>query len=172
MNSSEILRAIVKLVGLAVLISGIIEASVSLPIVYEAVVNMEVGTPAASFIGSFATPIIIGILMWLFPTPITNTIIKGDFVKSTHHEFLLGLESIGIRILGIYLLYHGIADLVSNSINYWYEREMLANGVQLFNTGNTKVGLIVTGIEILISILLIIGARKITTIIRKIKYAS
>jgi len=172
MNSNEILRMVIKLVGLAVFISGVIQASSSLPMVYEQMKNMDVGAPAASFIGAFASPIIIGLLLWFFPAPVANTIIKEELNVAPQNEFLRGIENIGIRILGLYLLYHGISDLVYNYISYRQEAEMLRENINIFGKGSTKAAFIVTGIEIIISIILIIGANVISTMIRKIKFAS
>ena len=172
MNSNEILRVVVKLVGLAVFISGIIQASSSFPMVYDSIVDMNITSPAVSFIGSFTTPIIIGLFLWFFPAPVANTIIKKDSEVLSQNQFLLSLENIGIRILGLYLLFQGISDLVYNVIKYRQELEIISQNIQIFGKGNTTAALIVTGIEILISIFLIFGANLITNTIRKVKHAS
>ena len=172
MSSNEILRMVIKLVGLAVFISGVIQASSSFPMIYSQMTHLGDNAPTASFFGAFASPIIIGLLLWFFPVPVANTIINEESNVAPRNDFLREIENIGIRILGLFLLYHGISDLVYNYLSYRQEAEMLRENINILGKGNTKAALVVTGVEIVISIFLILGANIISTMIRKIKFAS
>ena len=86
-------------------------------------------------------------------------------------ELLLGLERVGIRILGIYLLYHGISDLVTNLTSYRQAVAMRDIAFSKVEVSNIKVALIATGAELFMAIFLILGAKGVTNIVRKIRYA-
>ena len=179
MNSNEIIRMVVKLTGLAIFITGIIQASSSLPMVFEQITVYEeikntknLGSPFISLIGGLATPIIIGIFLWLFPAPVANTIIKDDINDFSNSNFLQGIEKIGIRLLGLYLLYYGISDLVNNIISYKQEIALMSENFKIYGKGSYKVAFIVTAIEVVISIFLIFGSNTISNFINKFKYAS
>ena len=179
MNSNEILRMVVKLTGLAIFITGIIQASSSLPMVFEQIKVYEeiknttnLGSPFISLIGGLSTPIIIGLLLWFFPAPVANTIIMNDMNKLSNSNFLQGLEKIGIRLLGFYLLYYGISDLVNNILSYKQEIALMSENFNIYGKGSYKTAFVVTGIEIVISLFLIFGSNTISNFINKFKYAS
>ena len=172
MNSNEILRMVVKLTGLAIFLSGLILATSYFPLIYEAMMSESLDTSMAIYISSILSPVIIGLLLWFFPAPVANTVIKNDLEVTSKNDFIHGIENIGIRILGIYLLYHGISDLVFNIMSYRQEIELVRENINILGKGNTKVALIVTGVEIILSIFLIFGANVISTFIRRIKFAS
>lgn len=172
MNSHEMLRTAVKLTGLALLIYAGIQAVSYLPMVLEHLKDTGIDASALSFIGAIAGPIIFGLVLWLFPASVASTIIKNDLKVISQDELLLGIEKVGIRLLGLYLLYHGLSDLVANYISYNQAIEMFGDNVKHSGQYKIKISFIITGIEIFMSLLLILGAAGITNIIRKLRYAS
>ena len=172
MNSHEILRTAIKITGLALLIYAVVQAASYLPLILEQVKNAEMGMPVASYISSIAVPIIFGFLLWLFPASVSNTIIKNDLNVTSQDKLLLGIEKVGIRILGLYLLYHGISDLVANYASYHQAVDMFGKNIGFSGKKRYTIIFITTGVEIFLSLLLILGAAGITNIIRKVRYAS
>ena len=171
MNSNETLRLVVKLTGLVIFLSGVIQAASYLPITIVSLKDADMNSHIISELGAFATPLILGAFLWLFPAPVTNTIIKEDITKNINNGFLLDLEKIGIRILGLYLLYHGISDLVTNISAYSLDNKMLGENMKFLNKKYTTL-FVATAIEIIMSIFLIFGTSTITNCIKKFKYAS
>lgn len=172
MNSHDVLRTAVKIGGLALLIYSAIQATSSLPLFLDQAKNTELGLPVASIIATFVVPIIFGLLLWLLPAPIANTIIKKDLAVNTQDKFLVGIEKIAIRILGLYLLYHGITDLVAHYASYHQAAEIFGKNINFSGKGRYTIGFIVTGVEIFLALLLILGAAGITNILRKARNAS
>jgi hypothetical protein len=111
-------------------------------------------------------------VLWLFPAPVANTIIKKDLKATSQDKFLLGIEKIAIRILGLYLLYHGISDLVGIYTSYYQAIDMFGRDVKFSGKERYIIGFVLTGTKIFLSLLLIIGATGITNLLRKIRYAS
>ena len=172
MNSNEILRMVVKLTGLVLFIIGITNAASYIPMLFEAMKHGDMGTVTASYLGAIISPTVIGVFLWLFPASVANTVIRKDFEVSLNKNIIQEIEVIGIRILGFYLLYLGISDLFFNILTYKHEMEIIGNDNNFFSKGNIKVAIIVTCIEISIAVGLIFGSKIISTLIRKIKFAS
>lgn len=172
MNSYEVLRTAVKIGGLALLIYSAIQATSSMPLFLSQVKNTGLDFPVAYIIAIYVIPIIFGLLLWLFPAPIANTIIKKDLAVNSQEKFLVGIEKIAIRILGIYLLYHGITDLAAQYASYHQTAEMFGKNINFSGKERFTIGFIVTGIKIFLSLLLILGATGITNILRKARNAS
>ena len=175
MNSNEILRLVVKLTGLGVFLSGIIQSASYLPFTLMKLNNANIDINLISELGTFAIPIILGLFLWFFPAPVASTIIKEDIKNKSNNEFIQGLEKIGIRILGLYLLYFGISDLVTNISSYSLDVRMLGENIKFSNKNYTTL-FIATGVEIIMSIFLILGSSTISNFINKLykkyKYAS
>lgn len=172
MNSHELIRTAVKLTGMVLFIYATIQAASSIPFILDQYSNTEISYPIISFAGAIVIPLLFSLLLWLFPARVTDTIIKDDLKPTPNNEFLLGIEKVGIRILGLYLLYHGISDLVANYASYRQAIGMFDVNISFASKDRYITAFITTGVEILMSFLLILGASGITNIIRKIRYAS
>lgn len=172
MNSNEIVRMVVKLTGLAIFISGLIQSASYIPLFIDRLVHSDIDLPVVSTAIATIIPLFIGLFLWLFPAPITNTVIKDDLKEISHNDFLQGLEKIGIRLLGLFLLFYGLSDLVWNILSYRQAVEAISANFNIYGKGNYTATFIVTGIEIIMSIILIVGSNTISNFIRKIRYAS
>jgi len=172
MNSHEIFRTALKIVGLALLTYAVIDGIVYFPMIMELLKNTEGEALAIPYYGSIFVQIIIGLLLWLFPAPVASTIIRNDLTPASQDQLLIGIEKIGIRLLGIYLLYEGVTGLVSNYISYNRAIETFGEHVEFNGKEGFKFKFVAMWVEMFLSILLILGASGITNTIRKIRYAS
>jgi hypothetical protein len=172
MNSHEVLRTAIKIGGLALLIYTVIQATSTIPLFLDQMKSSDFGFPIASVIATFVIPMVFGLILWLFPAPIANTIIKKDLPTKLDSKFLVGVENIAIRVLGLYLLYHGITDFVSQYASYYQATEMFGKNVNFSGKERFTIGFIVTGVQIVLALLLMLGAAGITNMIRKARNAS
>jgi hypothetical protein len=172
MNSRDVLRTAIKIGGLALFIYSVIQATSSLPLFLNQLNSTGFDFPVASIIATFVVPMIFGLVLWLFPAPITNTIIRKDLPTKSQEKFLVGVEKIAIRVLGLYLLYHGITDSASHYASYHQASEMFGNNVNFSGKERFTIGFIVTGVEIVLALLLMLGAAGITNLLRKARNAS
>lgn len=172
MNSHEVLRTAVKIGGLALLIYSAIQATANFPLFLYEAKNTELGISVASILAIFVVPIIFGLLLWLFPARIANTIIKKDLATNTQDKFLVGIEKVAIRILGLYLFYHGITDLIAHYASYHQAAEIFGKNINFSGKERYTIGFIVTGVKIFLALLLILGAAGITNMLRKARNAS
>jgi hypothetical protein len=172
MNSHDVLRTAVKIGGLVLLIYSAIQATSYFPLFLDQAGNTGLGISVVSILSIMLVPIIFGLLLWLFPASIANTIIKKDLAVKSQDKFLVGIEKIAIRILGFYLLYHGITDLVSQYVSYHQAAEMFGKNTNFSGKERFTTGFIVIGVKIVLSLLLILGATGITKILQKVRNVS
>lgn len=172
MDSHDVLRTAIKIGGLALLIYSVIQAASSLPVFLNQVNGTGLDFPVASIIATFVTPMMFGLLLWLFPAPIAKTIMKKDLPITSEEKFLLGVEKIAIRVLGLYLLYHGITDFVSHYASYHQATEMFGKNVNFSGKERFTIGFIVTAVETVLALLLMLNAAGITNLLRKARNAS
>lgn len=172
MTSHDVIRTAIKIGGLALLIYTAIQASSTVPLFLSQLKSSGFEFPVITIIAAFVVPLIFGFMLWLFPAPIANTIIKKDLPNKSEEKFLLGIERIAIRVLGLYLLYHGITDFVSHYASYHQAVEMFGKNVNFAGKEKFAIGFIVTGVEIVLALLLMLGATGIVNILRKARNAS
>lgn len=172
MNSHDVLRTAIKIGGLLLLINTAVHASASVPLFLDQMKGSGFDFPVASIIATFFIPMLFGLALWLFPTPIANTIIKKDLPSKSEEKFLVGVENIAIRLLGLYLLYHGITDFALQYASYHQATEMFGKNVNFSGKERFAISFIVTGAEIVLALALVLGAAGITNILRKARNAS
>ncbi len=59
--------------------------------------------------------VLLGLALWMFPGTISNKIVAVSETRASNDE-LRGLQQIAIATLGLYLVAHGIADLIFHVI--------------------------------------------------------
>lgn len=172
MNSHDVIRTAIKIGGLALLIYTVIQASSTVPLFLSQLNSSGFEFPVASIIAAFVVPLMFGLLLWLFPASIASTIIKKDLPTKSEEKFLVSVEKIAIRVLGLYLFYHGIMDLVSQYASYHQATEMFGKNLNFSGKERFTIGFIVIGIKIVLALLLMLGAAGISGLLRKARNAS
>ena len=171
MYSNEIIRTIVKLTGLVIFLYTVVQAASYLPYLAGQYRDENFNYLVLSLAGTILIPLLFSLLLWLFPARVTNTIVMNESRDSDKSELLLDLEKIGIRVMGIYLLYHGISDLVANFTSYRYALSMFEGTIGSPDMSKYYVSFIATAVELFMSLFLILGTKGISNAIRKIRYA-
>lgn len=172
MNSKDALRVTIKLVGLAIFLFGVIQATSSFPILINAFEQGEFDTYTAPLIIAFVMPILLGLFLWLLPSKVASTIIQSDFKPSNTNEFLIGLEGVAIRILGFYFLYICLTSFLNTYISYSQTLEQNDFDEMFSGRKNYYLLFATQGVEFILSILLIFGSKTIVRFVRKLRYAS
>ncbi len=172
MTSHEVLRTTIKMSGLALVVYGCIQALSTIPLAVESMRVMDMNMPALSYIAAMGGPIIFGLLLWLLPAPIANTVIRNDLDTASIENILPGIETIAIRVMGIFLLYNCISHLVSNYLSYQQASSMNSNLYKFLGSENYSIAYYVIGTETVMAFGLILGAKGIVNLIHKIRYAS
>jgi len=61
-----------------------------------------------------AFPVIIGVLMWRFPSTITNKILIDGAEYAKQSDMIAELERVVVTLLGLLIMYFALSDLVYN----------------------------------------------------------
>jgi len=57
-------------------------------------------------------------MLWMYPQQLSNRMVKVSPEDSIEHDLIYSIEKISVSILGLYLLFNAISDLVFNISNY------------------------------------------------------
>ena len=150
---------IIKLFGLYLVVSTIVQTFSYLPIYFS---NWD-DVPGIHLISPFFT-IVIGLCFWFLPVTIANTIVSPEPIYENQDRFFPELEKIGIVLLGLYLLYFGITSFASHYLTDSKMYELLGNEYQ--RTVRDHVSFYTALIQVIVSILIILGAKPIGNFIR------
>lgn len=163
----SIVRLILKLTGIALMIYGVVSFVGVVPMVLL-ISNSE--PPFQSLlvlIPSFIT-ITFGLILWLYPAPVTNTLLqKGTAEDDANQTWPAKLERIGISLLGLWLLYRAIPDLIYHLMVYRAQQDS-----PLYPSGYSEFPAYMTATlaELVFALFLIFGARGISRLLHKLRY--
>lgn len=167
---SGLVRVGVKLAGLALIIAAVIHSHLLFTALYtmsEGYGTWQVGYSVA-YVLSF---LLAGLVLWLFPKAVTDTVVtRPAGAGSGDSGWARRLETVGISLLGLYLLYCGLSDLVFHFLQSRAEAEALASFGQ---TGGSDYmpAYITTGVEIVFALVLLITPRGIVNLLHKLRSA-
>ena len=163
-------KLVLKLSGVGFIVFGVVSLSTFLPFLSESLKNSDSRVSVVAYVAQMFVPLLFGVFLWLFPARITDTIVKPDSPAENTDALLTGLERIGITLMGLYLLYRGISDLTYQIINY-YNLKSLTPGAFISPRYDIVATFVATGIELVVALVFIFGAKGILRIIRRFRYA-
>lgn len=164
-----LVRLVLKLTGLVLMIYGALMLTSYIPGIWNSLDDF--GSPMLSL--SFAVPpgllVLFGLFLWLFPKPVTNIIVLRGSGNSADEgaRWTHSIELIGMRLLGLWVGYRAVSDLIYN-IFFYMGRVELPPGME---SSNEMVAVIAaTLVELALGIVLIFGARPIRDAIHRTRY--
>lgn len=169
MTFHEIVRATIKMTGLVLLVVGAVRASSTLPILLESLSYGDAGRPVISWSAGLVAPILFGAFLWLFPKPLADRFVDVPLPQASRDEWLLGLERLGIRLMGLSLLYFAVSSLVSGYAGYVHAKEAVGTGFA--GEFRYNIAFWVDVLEIVMAMALILGARGLTSLFHGLHYA-
>lgn len=127
MNYKDLTALLIKIGGLIIVVSMIS----FLP----SYVSAGIGALETSWFAFFAVailpllfPLLAGILMLVFPGTIGNRIIPAEKLSELPTTYLPQLERLAMTLLGVYLLFRAISDLVLNLSKLFWVRHLMSIG--------------------------------------------
>lgn len=160
MDLKTLVAVFLKISGLGMVVWAVLQAASAIPFLVSAP-----DTYLLPYMPTMLIPLFIGGALWFAPLKIANTIIKDAPLVENTDRFLRGLERAAIALMGLYLLYRGLSDLV---FHLSYEQrmfELLGQGHQ--RTADRHASLIMSYFEIALSLVFILGAKTIVIALRK-----
>lgn len=134
---------------------------------------IDQGQEAVSFLfaGGMIFTIVVAVVLWRFPMTVTRGLVKfrdpGESeISSASVE---QLQHVGFSILGLYLLFHVVSDLVSWAV-VWFVSQRNHTLTEL--TLEQVANMIATGVELVFVLFLLLGTRRISELLRRLRYGS
>lgn len=157
-------RLVLKLTGLALAVFGAVMLSGYLTMLpYRA--DM---TQGMAFVIQPAVLLAAGLFLWLFPTPVANTVVRklppggGDAPPWVDR-----LVEAGAVLIGFWWLLRAISDLVYHVLVIRAQDEMLKHSGGYEDFGPLMIA---TAVEFVLALVLILGARGIVGLIHRLRY--
>jgi hypothetical protein len=113
--------------------------------------------------------IVVAVLLWRFPMTIARSMVdfRDPGESDASSASMEQLQNVGFTILGLYLLFHVVSDLVSWAV-IWFVNQR--NHTLTALTVEQVASMIATGVELMFVLFLLLGARRITALLRRLRY--
>lgn len=160
MDLKNLVVLFVKLSGLTFVVWTILDAASAAP--------MLVGAPGDLFgvyLFTLLFRVAVGGALWFLPVAISNTIIKESPLIEDSDRFFFELQRSALMLMGLYLLYRGITDLIHF---YSYESSMYELlGSDHRRTSSEYASIVAAVAQIGISLFFMFGASALVKLIRR-----
>lgn len=164
----SIVRLILKLTGIVLMVYGVVLLASWLPTALLFISDSEPPFQDIVMLSSPLIVVIVGLILWLYPAPVTNTLLqKGTAEDDANQTWPAKLERIGISLLGLWLLYRAISDLIYRLMVYRARQDS-----PLYPSGYSEFPAYMTATlaELVFALFLIFGARGISRLLHKLRY--
>lgn len=171
MNYKDLTALLIKIGGLIIVVAmvGLLPSYVS----------AGIGALETSWFAFFTVailpllfPSLAGVLMLVFPGTIGNRIIPAEKLSELPSTYLTQLEQLAMTLLGVYLLFRAISDLVLNLSKLLWVRHLMTIGelrVSNYLFPDTVGYLAATVVEGAIAVWLIFGSSRILAFVHKLR---
>lgn len=119
MDYNSAVRLALKLFGVVLIVYGAVTLASYLP----SLISLRDGdtyVQVLPYAVPMLAPFIFGSLLWLFPATIANTIVPLPSSQKTpaKTDWAADLERVGVSLLGLYLFYQAVSDILYHIIAY------------------------------------------------------
>ena len=142
----------------------------SMPGMYIYFDNENYQSAAFMFAGLLVFLMLLAIFLWKFPLTVASNIIpniENEEKKISWNE--KELLTVGLILMGIFFFYNVISDAI-----YWlyiWNYSQSYTGMEIELNTEQKASIIATGVEFIVSIMLILGAKGVSSTIWHLRYA-
>lgn len=164
MDYNSAVRLVLKLFGVVLIVYGAVTLASYLP----SLLPLRDGDSYSQILPyavPMLAPFIFGSLLWLFPATIANTVVPLEpSNKALRGEWAEQLERIGVSLLGLYLFYSAVSDILYHVIAYRAKAAALGS-----TRGPDDFAALITAtiIEFLLALVLMLRSKGIATLLRK-----
>lgn len=167
-DTEQLVRLAVKLAGLAILIYTALNIHYLIFGIYTFLGDKEMWRFFA-ITGYVLMYVAIGFFLWKFPKPVSNRVVRKPSAGGDDQaDWSRRAEMIGVTLLGLFLLFNGVADLVYNYILMRNEKEQLGT---VYQPGSYTPEMVTTAVEIVFALLLVLTPRGIVNGLRMLRSA-
>ena len=168
MNHKELTNLLIKVAGAVIIIYQLI----NLPTYFSnffALGLVEESAKQFLFIAAvpFFIPLIVGLLLFFFPSTITNKLVSQSSEPIGNNEITHHLQMVAFGVLGMYLLFYVVSDFVYNlSSLYLVEKPMMEGSPYLTDT---YARILSTIAELIFAMYLLLGNKSLSILLNKFR---
>lgn len=107
-------------------------------------------------------PIVFAIILWKFPIIISKIIIKEELDKEISFDSKIDFMYPMLLVLGLYLLFYSARDAI-----FWSFYLLFDSTDSVMFVAENRANMVTTGIEIVVSMLVILNAKKISLLLTR-----
>lgn len=161
MKANQFIAVLVRLFAIVLFLNALGQLSLFLEVAFFG--TMQGMDASLSYTALHSIPwLIASIVLWKFPLTITKSIVSIDDKIDSINVSPSTLLQIGVALIGIYFLFKCTLDLIYWGM-YW---NVLKSSNEIYASGilspENKAAMLVTFVEILLSILLIVKSKEIS----------
>jgi hypothetical protein len=167
MNTSYYLAIAVRLFSIGLFLYSLQQSSLIVEVLLEGSIN---GAAISIFfiLATSVIPMIIAILLWLFPLLVSKAIIKSEFDKRVELISIHKLLTVFVLVIGLYCFYYAITDSVYWATLWKMSTNSHYSEIPIGLSIESKANMVATGIQLLLSIMLVVKARTISSFLLRI----
>jgi len=167
-DARGLVRLALKLVGLGLVIYALVMLATYAPMT---VLGIFAEDMAPNWLMMTSPPLMIllfGVFLWLFPSPVTNTLFRAaEGRQDKTPDWAAKLEVIGVALLGLWLLFRALSDLVYHLVTLRARAQAVSYGMEYSEFGAYFVA---TLVELAFALFLLFGARGIVRLLHQVRY--
>jgi hypothetical protein len=160
---SSLVRLVVKLSGVGLIVYGALTLSLYLPAILSFQRQGDIGG-TLPYVFSLSAPFLIGSFLWWFPATVTNSIIRFDPSAEPKTGWSEEFERVGVSLLGLYLFFVGVSDIIYHALVHRAKTEVLGYGGA---PSEFPALMAATVVEIVLAILFMLKSRGVVNLLRK-----
>lgn len=160
MKSSHYFAIAVRLFAIILFLYGLKQSRWLVELLINGSLNGMGVSVAFLFVTSFV-PLIVSLLLWMFPVTVSKSVIKPDMDLPVEpmesHSILVVL----LLAIGLFTFYNAMVDSVYWAILWNISRDVEESTAPLYLTLENRANMWVTGLEVLASVAIMVKARSI-----------
>ena len=167
-DARSLVRLALKLVGLGLVVYALVMIASLAPMTILGSFGNDLPSDWLIFTSAPVMVLVFGVFLWLFPSPVANTLFRAAEGKQDETpDWARKLETVGVGLLGLWLLFRGISDLV------YHLMTLRARGQATFidqGYSDFPAYFAATLVELVVALFLLFGARGIVRVLRQVRY--
>ena len=164
MDAKDVSAILLKTAGLVMVAYAVFELPLYFPPNSGSLDQYSIFAALAQATATLALPIVLGLLLWFFPSTVTNRIVAGEKLSGDRFGSA-DLERIALTVVGAWLAAYGLSDLIYSITSLIFVQREYAERAP--SISRYLPGLVTSGAKVAIGVSLAIGAKGIARLINR-----
>lgn len=164
LDYNAFVRLAIKITGLVFVIYALISFATYFVNFVQVLKYNDITLALLGYLIPTGVYLLLGLFLWFFPKPITNTIVVG-----MSKEDLQNLEIVAISLVGIVFFVIAVSELIEHIVLYRDLKEY-SSRMKWLPTKGTKADIVGSSIQALLGLVLLFQGKGIARVVQKVRY--